>query len=79
MVIVAVVVWSTAAGAQEPATRADETPYDAKRLANDRVLIGMLLQQVFGQIDTSRPNTVFANDLVINPFLTVQPGKGAYI
>jgi len=50
-----------------------------QRLANDRVLIGLLLQQVFGQIDSSRPNTVFANDLVINPFLTVQLGKGAYI
>ncbi len=50
-----------------------------QRLANDRVLIGLLLQQVFGQIDSGRPNTVFANDLVINPFLTVQLGKGAYI
>lgn len=50
-----------------------------QRLANDRVLIGLLLQQVFGQIDSSRPNTVFANDLIINPFFAVQLGKGAYL
>ncbi|NND13298.1 MAG: hypothetical protein HKN37_03940 [Rhodothermales bacterium] len=50
-----------------------------QRLANDRVLIGLLLQQVFGQIDASRPNTVFANDLIINPFLAVQLGKGVYL
>jgi hypothetical protein len=50
-----------------------------QRLADDRVMIGILLQQVFGQIDASRPNTVFANDLIINPFIAVQLGKGVYL
>ena len=49
-----------------------------QRLFDDRVMVGILFQQLWGQ---TNPNSedIFASPLVINPFLVVQLGGGFYI
>jgi hypothetical protein len=50
-----------------------------QRFLNDKLLVGLLLQQVWGKTDPSNPDDVKAGPLVINPFAAYQLGKGLYL
>jgi len=58
-----------------------------QRLFNEKVMVGLLLQQTWGErdvVDMSQPiptdsTETGANPLIINPFVNVQLGKGWYL
>jgi hypothetical protein len=49
------------------------------RAFNEKLLFGVLLQQTWGKTNPSKPDTVVAGNLIINPFANLQLGKGFYL
>ena len=49
------------------------------RAFNDKLTFGLLLQQVWGKTDPSRPGEVVAGNFIFNPFANYVLGKGFYI
>ena len=49
------------------------------RALDDNLTFGLLLQQTWGKTDLSRPDTVVAGNLIINPFANLSIGKGFYV
>jgi hypothetical protein len=50
-----------------------------QRAAQDKILMGVLVQQAWGKTDPNRPDEVVASALAINPFITIQLGGGYYV